>query len=90
MRDYAELIEALRCCSGRACCNACPYENDDEKCDSVQGRAADAIEELLAEREEIKEKWKGVMYIVELATDIIEKDKQNRIPFSARKKENAE
>ena len=48
MRDYAELIEALRCCSGRSCCNACPYEEDNKKCDSIEGQAADAIEELLA------------------------------------------
>lgn len=51
MRDYDELVKALRCCAGNdTTCDDCPRAS--EKCiDSIQGLltdAADAIEELLA------------------------------------------
>lgn len=51
MRDYAELIKALRCCrltSARGCAE-CPFSiNSNEKCANLLPDAADAIEELLA------------------------------------------
>ena len=52
MRDYAELIEALRCCSKIDArnngCDSCPYEYCGDDCQNLCGYAADAIEELLA------------------------------------------
>ena len=53
MRDYAELVKALRCCSKIDArnngCDSCPYEYCGEDCQNLCGYAADAIEELLAE-----------------------------------------
>ena len=50
MRDYAELVKALRVCgSAPYDCSDCPIESD--KCNGVMSlfsKAADAIEELLA------------------------------------------
>ena len=52
MRDYAELVKALRCCSKIDArnngCDSCPYEYCGEDCQNLCGYAADAIEELLA------------------------------------------
>lgn len=51
MRDYAELIKALRCCSKIDArdngCDSCPYEYCGDDCQNLCGCAADAIEELL-------------------------------------------
>ena len=53
MRDYAELVKALRCCSKIDArnngCDSCPYEYCGDDCQNLCGRSADAIEELLAE-----------------------------------------
>lgn len=52
MRDYVELVTALRCCSTIDAlnngCDSCPYEYCGEDCQNLCGYAADAIEELLA------------------------------------------
>ena len=52
MRDYAELVKALRCCSKIDArnngCDSCPYEYCGDDCQNLCGCAADAIEELLA------------------------------------------
>ena len=48
MRDYAEIAHNLRCCEVDVPCDDCTYRNDIEKCASLEGQAADAIEELLA------------------------------------------
>ena len=52
MRDYAELVKALRCCSKIDArnngCDSCSYEYCGEDCQNLCGYAADAIEELLA------------------------------------------
>jgi hypothetical protein len=53
MRDYEELVKALRCCSKIDArnngCDSCPYEYCGDDCQNLCGCAADAIEELLAE-----------------------------------------
>ena len=48
MRDYAEIAHNLRCCGVGVPCDDCTYQNDIAKCASLEGQAADAIEELLA------------------------------------------
>ena len=52
MRDYAERVKALRCCSKIDArnngCDSCSYEYCGEDCQNLCGYAADAIEELLA------------------------------------------
>ena len=52
MRDYAERVKALRCCSKIDArnngCDSCPYEYCGEDCQNLCGNAADAIEELLS------------------------------------------
>ena len=52
MRDYAELVKALRCCSKIDArnngCDSCPYEYCGDDCQNLCGCAADAIEELLS------------------------------------------
>ena len=52
MRDYAELVKALRTCKMSIPCTECPfYSNGDEpskECATMNVSAADAIEELLA------------------------------------------
>ena len=52
MRDHAELVKALRCCSKIDArnngCDSCPYEYCGDDCQNLCGCAADAIEELLA------------------------------------------
>ena len=52
MRDYAELVKALRTCKLSIPCTECPfYSNGDEpskECATMNVAAADAIEELLA------------------------------------------
>jgi len=52
MRDYAELVKALRCCSKIDArnngCDSCPYEYCGEDCQNLCGYAANTIEELLA------------------------------------------
>ena len=48
MRDYAEIAHNLRCCGVGVPCDDCTYQNDITKCASLEGQAADAIEELLA------------------------------------------
>ena len=56
MRDFTELVKALRVCgSAPYDCSDCPIESDE--CNGVMSlfsRAADAIEELLAERDRYK------------------------------------
>lgn len=51
MRDYAELVKALRCCAadGDGDCDTCPYSTDAKACsyERMMNTAADAIEELL-------------------------------------------
>ena len=51
MRDYAELVKALRCCAQFDAqnngCDSCPYEYCGEDCQKLCGYAADGIEELL-------------------------------------------
>lgn len=51
MRDYAELVKALQCCSKIDArnngCDSCPYEYCGDDCQNLCGCAADAIEELL-------------------------------------------
>ena len=49
MRDYAELVNNLRCCNKDDACDGCTYFHDEEKCCGIEKDAADAIEELLAE-----------------------------------------
>lgn len=55
MRDYENTAKALRCCrltSARGCAE-CPYSvNNNEKCAHLLNDAADAIEELLSERDD--------------------------------------
>ena len=52
MRDYAELVKALRTCKMSIPCTECPfYSNGDspsKECGTMNDAAADAIEELLA------------------------------------------
>ena len=50
MRDYVELVKALRYCSEHDNCGSrCPKFDRGEKCrDEIETDAADAIEELLA------------------------------------------
>ena len=52
MRDYEELVKALRTCKMSIPCTECPfYSNGDEpskECATMNDAAADAIEELLA------------------------------------------
>jgi len=52
MRDYAELVKALRTCEMSIPCTECPfYSNGGEpskECATMNVAAADAIEELLA------------------------------------------
>ena len=52
MRDYTELVKALRTCKLSIPCTECPfYSNGDEpskECATMNVAAADAIEELLA------------------------------------------
>ena len=59
MRDYAELIHDLRCCSDVGTCNSCSREKDSntERCDSIEREAADAIEELLDELTTIRKQF---------------------------------
>ena len=58
MRDYAELVKALRTCKMSIPCTECPfYSNGDEpskECATMNVSAADAIEELLFERDQYK------------------------------------
>lgn len=55
MRDYVELVKALRYCSEHDNCGSrCPKFDRGEKCrDEIETEAADAIEELLAVCREI-------------------------------------
>ena len=57
MRDYAELVNALRCCSTIDAqnngCDSCPYEYCGENCQKLCAYAAGAIEELLAKLDEL-------------------------------------
>ena len=52
MRDYDELVKALRMCKMLIPCNGCPYYSDGDapskECGTMNDAAADAIEELLA------------------------------------------
>ena len=52
MRDYVELVKALRTCKLSIPCTECPfYSNGDspsKECGTMNDAAADAIEELLA------------------------------------------
>lgn len=52
MRDYVELVKALRHCAadGDGDCDTCPYSTDAKACsyERMMNTAADAIEELLA------------------------------------------
>ena len=49
MRDYAEIAHNLRCCGVGVPCDDCTYQDDIVKCGSLEGQAANAIEELLAD-----------------------------------------
>ena len=67
MRDYVELVKALRCCSQIDArnngCDSCPYEYCGDDCQNLCGCAADAIEELLAELTTIRKqlpRWTSV------------------------------
>ena len=56
MTDYRKLVEALRCCS-KDKCGQCEYEwnpNREFCMNSMCADAADAIERLIAERDEAK------------------------------------
>ena len=54
MTDYRALVAALRHCCNHGGCNACPaYEG--HKCHEPMRMAADAIEELMAEIEHIRQ-----------------------------------
>ena len=52
MRDYVELVKALRHCIITIPCDGCPYYTNGNKpskeCSTMNFAAADAIEELLA------------------------------------------
>lgn len=70
-RDYAKLIEALR---GFDVCQSCPCETP-EMCnenDCMVLQAADAIEELLAEINELKDSVKYAEHNFDLACDHVE------------------
>ena len=57
MTDYSKLVEALRYCDKYALCNDCPiFETCDGDVDKAMAIAADAIEALQAEMEELKAK----------------------------------
>ena len=58
MSQYAELIHALRYCAdrNRPDCSVCEYEAYDDCDDKLKRDAADAIETLQAEVEELKAK----------------------------------
>lgn len=60
MRDYSELVKALRTCKLSIPCTECPfYSNGDKQskeCATMNDAAADAIEELLA----VVPKWISV------------------------------
>ncbi|MBQ6756497.1 MAG: hypothetical protein IJP43_06100 [Oscillospiraceae bacterium] len=49
MKDYSEIVEALRACSGRAPCYECPYCGKPVCADKLNLDAAEAIEELVKE-----------------------------------------
>ena len=53
MRDYAELIKALRHCAGDdGDCDTCPFSENAKACsyERMMSEAADAIEELMPKR----------------------------------------
>ena len=55
MRDYSELVKALRACGDHFDCENCPIdkpESTSDDCHKVDLDAADAIEELVARNQE--------------------------------------
>ena len=63
MRDYSELVKALRACGDHFDCENCPIdkpESTSDDCHKVDLDAADAIEELVAERDQFRGQAKMV------------------------------
>ena len=58
MTDYKELIEALRnCADANPCDKPCKYSSEMYCTETLMQDAADAIEELLTECENLHELW---------------------------------
>ena len=82
MNDYSELIAALRHCSTKAQCDGCPREEwctKNPNAINVGAEAADAIEELVAEFNQLRAQMPKIGKWIPDADDLAWDDPYTRV-----------
>ena len=54
MIDREKVIKGLECCKTYATCNKCPYNGEEQNCNSLRREALTLIKELIEEQEKQK------------------------------------